>query len=264
MTIEVSYSPAAMGPSTAYLPYTGCAGCVEQSVSLTGVGVDCQLTLSPSPVSFSGVPAGTTTIQTLTVTDTGTEACTVTSLGTFSGSSVFTLSGYPTLPTSLTPQQSFNAQVAYTATGALGGDSDEILAVFTVADPAVPARTAQDPLYGNQSLPPCTLGISPTSANFGDVAANSVGTQHVTLANSGSTACQVSGIALGPTTDPTFALGPGQATALSVQPGSSQQITVTFTPTSTTAPLTRLGELTFQTGDTANPSATVPLSGNIG
>src|SRR5208282_1036706 len=109
----------------------------------------------------------------------------------------FTVSSYPSLPAILTPQQSltaFAATMSYTATGAPGGDSDEILAVFTVADPAVAPRTAQDLLSGNQTLPPCSLGISPSSVYFGPVQPNSVGSTQVTLTNSGSTACQVSSI----------------------------------------------------------------------
>ncbi len=264
LPVTVTYSPAALGPSTAYLPYTACAGCVPQVIPLSGVGVDCQLTLSPSPVNFGAVPSGSTATQTLTVTDTdtGTETCTITSFGTYNANSVFTLSGYPSLPTSLAPQQSFTATVSYTATGAAAGDSDQLLSVFTVADPAVAPRTAEDLLSGNQTLPPCSLGISPSSVNFGPVV-NSAASRQVTLTNSGSTACQVSAIALAAGSDPTFSLG-SQPTSLTVQPGRSQDITVTFAPTGTTAPLIRRGQLTFQTGDPTQPTATVTLTGMIG
>ncbi len=261
--IVISYSPAALGQSTADLPFDVCSGCPAQSVNLTGVGVDGQLTFSPSPVNFGAPPAGSAPTAQVTATNTGTEDLVLTNLGTYSGSNVFVLSGVPTLPLTMAPLQSFSFTITYNTDGAAGGDSDELLGVFTVADPAVAPRTATDLLSGNQSLNPCQLGISPTSVDFGLVSANQVGTRQVTLTNAGSTACQVSAIALSPSTDPYFGLGAGQVTSLAVQPGSSQQITVTFSPTSTNSPLTRTGQLTFQTGDTTNPSATVPLSATI-
>jgi outer membrane protein assembly factor BamB len=261
--ITISYSPAALGPSTADLPYGICTGCPTQSINLTGVGVDGQLTFSPSPVNFGAPPAGSAPTQQVTATNTGTENLVLVSMGTFSGSNVFALTGVPTLPLTMAPLQNFTFTVTYNTSGMAGGDSDELLGVFSVADPLVPDRTAKDLLSGNQSLNPCQLNISPTSVNFGLVSDNQVGTRQVTLTNSGSTACAVSAIALSPSTDPYFGLGAAQAASLSVLPGSSQQITVTFSPTSTTAPLTRTGQLTFQTGDTTNPSATVPLSATI-
>jgi len=261
--ITVSYSPALLGPSTANLPYGVCTGCPTQSINLTGVGVDGQLTFSPSPVNFGSPPAGSAPTMQVTATNTGTENLTVTSVGTYSGSRVFALSGLPTLPLVMKPLQSFTLTITYNTSGNVGGDQDELLGVFTVADPVVPARTSQDLLSGNEMLGPCSLGIAPSSVNFGLIPSQQVGTRQVTLTNTGGTACQVSAIALSPSTDPYFQLGATQAATLTVQPGSSGQITVTFSPTSTNAPLTRTGQLTFQTGDTVNPSASVPLSATI-
>ena len=60
MNVTVSYSPAVLGPSTADLPYGVCQGCPNRTINLTGVGVDGQMTWSPSPVNFGSPPAGTT------------------------------------------------------------------------------------------------------------------------------------------------------------------------------------------------------------
>ncbi len=263
ITLTIAYQPQALGPSTANLPYNVCSGCSPESINLTGVGVDCQITYSPSPVNFGQVPVGNTTTQNLTCTNTGTEVCSVVNLGTYNNNSIFTISGYPSLPISLAPLQTFNIVVTYTPSGAAGGDSDELLSVYTVTDPAVSPRTANDQLSGNQSLGPCSLGISPTSVNFGNVPPNTPSTKQVTLSNSGLSACDVSAIALGSGTDPDFSLATGQGTSVTVQPGSTATIGVTFLAMSTTAPLTRKGTLVFQTGDTTNPNATVPLSATI-
>jgi outer membrane protein assembly factor BamB len=263
INLSIAYSPHALGPSTASLAYNVCSGCAPESISLTGVGVDCQITYSPSPVNFGNVPIGNPVTQNLTATNTGTEACSIVNLGTYNNNSIFEISGYPALPISLTPLQTFNIVVTYTPSGAPGGDSDELLSVYSVVDPAVPARTADDQLSGNQSLGPCSLAVSPTSVNFGNVAPNSPTTKQVTLTNSGLSVCNVSAVALGSGTDPDFSLASGQATSVTVQPGSSGTIGVTFTATSTAAPLTRKGTLVFQTGDTTSPNATVPLSATI-
>ena len=263
LNLTMAYSPHLIGPSTASLPYNVCQGCAPESINLTGVGTDCQITYAPSPVNFGQVPVGNTVTQNLTATNTGTETCSLVNLGTYNNNQTFTISGYPALPISLAPLASFNIVVSYTPSGAAGGDSDEILSVYTVPDPAVSPRTANDNLSGNQSLGPCSLGIAPTSENFGNVPPNTPSTKQITLSNGGLSACMVSAIALGSGTDPDFTLASGQGTSLTVQPGSTATIGVTFEATSTTAPLTRKGTLVFQTGDTANPNATVPLSATI-
>ncbi|HUB07222.1 MAG TPA: choice-of-anchor D domain-containing protein, partial [Myxococcales bacterium] len=262
-TIQIAYSPAATGPSTADLPYGVCQGCPSQQIDLTGVGVDGQLVFAPSPVNFGSVPAGSSVTQTLTATNTGTESLTVKGLGTYNNNSIFVLSGLPALPTTLAPAASFNVTVTYTASGNAGGDTDEALANWNVADTAVMTRTAQDQLSGNQTLNPCSLGISPLSLSFGNVAPNSPVTKQVTLTNSGLSACQVAAIALGSGTDPDYSIPSTQPTSFALQPGSTATVAVAFSPTSTTAPLKRTGTLTFQTGDPANPNAAVPLSAVI-
>jgi outer membrane protein assembly factor BamB len=218
--------------------------------------VDGQLTFSPSPVNFGSPAPGSVTPVQVTATNTGTEDLTVTGLRVASDAGVFVLSAFPQPLPILAPLASFNLTVTYNAPSN-GAANDELLGTFAVADTAVAARTVQDLLSGNQFLGPCSLGISPSSLNFGLVPPNTVGTRQVTLTDTGGTACQVSAIALSPTTDPSFG---SQPSALTVQPGSTQQITVTFSPTSATPPAVHTGQLTFKTGDPQNPSATVPLS----
>ena len=201
--IVISYSPGTLGPSTADLPYGVCTGCPTQSINLTGVGVDGQLTFSPSPVNFGSPPPPppAPTAQ-VVATNTGTENLALTNLGTYSGSNVFVVSGAPAMPLTMAPLQSFTFTVTYNTSGNSMGDQDELLGVFTVADPAVAPRTVQDLLSGNELLGPCSLGVTPSSVNFGLVPSQQVGTRQVTLTNSGGTACDVTAIALSPSTDP--------------------------------------------------------------
>ncbi len=262
-TFTIAYSPQAMGASTADLPYGVCEGCPSQQIDLTGVGVDGNLVFAPSPVNFGNVPTGSSTTQTLTATNAGTEPLTVNRLGTYGGTSIFTLSGLPSLPATLQPNGSFSLTVNYTASGNAGGDSDQVLADWTVTDSAVSSRTATDQLSGNQALSPCSLAIAPASLNFGNVAPNAPATKQVTLTNNGLSACQVASIALGPASDPAYSIPSAQPLSFALQPSSSATIAVTFDPTGTTPPLKRTGTLIFQTGDATNPNASVPLAAVI-
>ncbi len=265
-TVQVGYSPAAMGPSSAELSYGVCSGCAPYTVPLTGVGVDGQLTFSPSPVSVGSPAPGCATPAQVIGTNSGTEPLTVNGLGTYSGSGVFALSG-PTLsslPFALAPLQSFALTVTYEAPADAGiaSESDELLAVFSVADKAVTPRTVQDELSATPSGP-CVLSISPASVNFGNVSFGPPSTRQVELTNCGGEACQVSAIAVSSGADAGFALAKGQATAFPVPPGGSRPIDVTFTAASASVPFVRKGELTFQTSDASNPSANVPLTAVI-
>ena len=210
----------------------------------------------------------------MTGTNTGTEPMVITSVGTYNNNNVFTLSGLTVagapvaLPLTaasaftLAPLASFSLTVTYNTTGNSAGDSDQLLGVFTVADPRSP-RTPSPTSSRATKLWPLQPGHRPSSVNFGQVPSMQTGTRQVTLTNSGGTSCNVTSIALSASTDPYFALGASQATSLTVLPGSSQQITVTFSPTASNAPFLRSGQLTFQTGDATNPSATVPLTATI-
>ncbi len=266
-SVSVAYSPAAMGPSSASLPLSvtlqGCNNCSAPAITLSGVGVDGQLVFSPSPVNFGPVPSGSSPSQKVTATNVGTEPLQITQLGTYNGNAIFSLSGQPALPVTLAPSGGSTSFTVTYSPATQGGDQDQILAVWTVADPAVSPRQASDQLSGNQILGPCSLQIAPTAVNFGNVTPGSSAQKDVTVTNAGGTACNVASIALGPSTDPGFALASGQPVAFVVQPGSNATIGVTFSPASAATPLLRRGTLTFQTGDTSNPSASVPLSAFI-
>ncbi len=269
LVVWVSYSPAAIGPSSAFLPLTvsltGCTNCTAPSISLAGVGVDGALVFSPSPVSFPSVPAGTTSTQKVLVSNVGTEPVTIgtNDLGTLGGNSVFTLSGVPQLPVTISPGGNVPLFVVYSPSSQ-AGDQDTLVAWWFVKDPKVSPREATDLLSGNQVLGPCSLQVAPAALNFGNVKTATQATEQVTLTNSGGTACKVSGITLDPASDPDFGLASGQAVALAVPPGSSAKVGVTFSsPQNANAPLLRRGTLVFTTGDPQNPNAAVPLSAFI-
>ncbi len=109
----------------------------------------------------------------------------------------------------------------------------------------------------------CTLQVTPAAIDYGIVPIASAATQSATLTNVGSAVCNVAQIQIGSGSDPEFTLSSSQAAALSLPVGASAGIPVTFTATDRTPPHHKTGTLTLQTGDPANPSATIPLSANI-
>ncbi|MHB1847291.1 MAG: choice-of-anchor D domain-containing protein, partial [Deltaproteobacteria bacterium] len=265
VTVQVTFEPALVGPASATLPYAFCQGCVPIDVQLTGVGIDGQLTLSPSPVAFGSVPKGQSATRTLTAQNPGSAPIALVGLATQSGASnVFSLSGlppsFPGTPLSLAPGQSTTFVVAYSPQNP-AGDADALVATYRVV--GVPDRQVQDALSGNELLTPCSLAIQPPALDFGTDNLGQALTLQVTLRNSGQTACAVSAVALGTGTDPAFALDPNAPTSLSVAPGGSSAISVTFDPQSTNTPLQHTGTLTFQTSDAAHPAVNVPLTGAL-
>ncbi|MHB8420366.1 MAG: outer membrane protein assembly factor BamB family protein [Myxococcales bacterium] len=111
---------------------------------------------------------------------------------------------------------------------------------------------------------PCSLTVSPLRLNFGNVAPGETGSQVVNLSNAGEGLCQIADVALGATTDPSFALAVGQPTSFMLPPGSQAQIGLTFAPISAAPSLLRRGTLTFASNDSANPSVSVPLTAVVG
>ena len=109
LSVTVSYDPQAMGPSNADLPFNICSGCPNNTVSLSGVGVDGQLTFQPNPIGFPNQPAGVASTALVVGTNTGTEPLTLTQLGTYNNNAIFAISAIPTLPPlTLAPQQTFS------------------------------------------------------------------------------------------------------------------------------------------------------------
>ncbi len=113
-------------------------------------------------------------------------------------------------------------------------------------------------------LPPwCTVEVDPSALDFGEVPPAGQATRTVDIANLGGTACHISGLGLGPGSDPWFALGPQVPTALVVKPGQRSTVAVTFSPATASVPLDRAGTLVFDTDDSSRGRVEVPLAGHI-
>jgi ASPM-SPD-2-Hydin domain-containing protein/centrosomal CEP192-like protein/HYDIN/CFA65/VesB family protein len=120
-TVNVTFTPAAVGSPTGTLSFADNAPQSPQVVQLYGTGVTAgTLAANPASVSFGTVTVGQTGSQTLTITNSGGQNVIVTSAST-SGAGLG-LSGIST-PLTLAPGQSSSFNVTYlpTSSGSLSG-----------------------------------------------------------------------------------------------------------------------------------------------
>src|SRR5207245_1549798 len=143
--------------------------------ALSGTGVQPQLSIAPPSVSFGNVLVGTTGVQNLTLTNSGSANLTI-AQGTVTGAG-FTISGL-TFPLTLAPGQSssLSVQFAPTATGSVSRS------VSLVSDaPTSPCPIA---LSGTGVQP--QLSVTPPSVSFGNAVVGTTNTQTITLTNPGT------------------------------------------------------------------------------
>jgi hypothetical protein len=109
-------------------------------------------------------------------------------------------------------------------------------------------------------LPLCSIDVTPTAVDFGEVAPGDQVTRSVGVVNRGGDICRVSS-ATGAGSDPWFTLGPPGLPVLN--PGESTSVSVRFSPANVSVPLARQGTLVVQSNDPARPSVAVSLTGRI-
>ncbi|MGD0696385.1 MAG: choice-of-anchor D domain-containing protein [Terriglobia bacterium] len=218
----------------------GAGTTTQQQKALTYI-----LALSPANISFGNVGLGTTSSQSVTLTNSGTAPIEVTS-ATLTGAG-FGITGV-SLPLYLPAGQSVSFNVTFiptTATTVAGN-----LSVLSDAGNS-PATMA---LSGTGAAP--VLSATLTSISFGNVILGTTGTQILGLTNTGTVSALVS---------QATAVGAGFSTQgltlpLTINPGSTFNFTVAFAPTVSGSVS---GSLTLVSNATNSP-LTLPLSGTGG
>lgn len=120
-TVNVTFTPTALGNRTGTLTFGDNASPATQTVSLYGVGVQAgSLTVSPGQISFGNVVVGTTSSQAATITNSGGTSVTVSSIS--SSTTGFSVSGI-SLPFVLGPNASTSFSIGFdpTNTGSVSG-----------------------------------------------------------------------------------------------------------------------------------------------
>jgi hypothetical protein len=205
------------------------------------------LTATPGSVSFGNVPVGTTQTLSDTVTNTGASGLTITAASV--STAAFSTSGLK-LPLTLPAGQSATFSIVLTpqTAGSVAGT-----VTLTNGSSGSPLSIALSGA-GTSGAIGATLAAIPVSLTFTDVQTGKSLTQSETIQNTGAANATISQVT---------ASGPGFSvsdinTPLTLSPGQTASLTVTFAPQST-------GNLTGNlaiTSNASNPTLDVALNGS--
>jgi hypothetical protein len=196
------------------------------------------LAATPTSVSFGSAAVGSTSSQSVVLSNTGSASVTV-SAATVTGAG-FSASGL-SFPLTLAAGQSASLAVTFAPTGA-GSVSGSVSIVSNASD-----STLAVPLSGTGATQ--TLSVSPSTLSFGDVTVGTSSVLPVVVTNAGTSSITVSQAAIagsgfsvsGPTLP--LALASGQATSFSI----------TFDPTTATGDVT--GSLSVVSNASNSPTS---------
>ncbi|HWY05419.1 MAG TPA: choice-of-anchor D domain-containing protein [Candidatus Acidoferrales bacterium] len=219
LPLTASFAPAATGAATGTISVVSTATNSPTAISLSGTGVQPQISVTPSSISFGNVTVGVTNTQTLTIRNPGTATLSVTQ-ASLAGTG-FSLAGLA-LPLSVAPGGSaaFNAGFAPTSASTYSGNITFI------------SNTPNSPLVvglGGAGISTILqLSASPTSLGFGSLSTGTSATQSVTISNTGNSSVSISQISASGAGFSTS----GIAVPLSLAAGQSASFSVTFAPAS--------------------------------
>lgn len=183
LALTVGFAPAAVGSVSGSVAVTSNATNSPSTITLSGTGVQPQISPSPASVSFGSVNSGVSSTQTLTISNPGTANLTITQ-ASMSGTG-FSYSGL-TMPLTIAPGASASCTVSFapTTAGTFSG-------TLTLVNNS-PTSSLAVPLSGTGVAQTLQLSASPTSLSFGSVLTGSSTIKTVTLTNTGSGSLTIS------------------------------------------------------------------------
>jgi hypothetical protein len=199
---------------------SGCVGVTGKGTTPTVTGV--AIEISPSSVGFGNVTVGQSTTKTVTLTNTGTEALTVSGISV--AGTGFTASG-PHLPISLAAGQSTSISAVFKPAAAKADTGTITIASNADGSPSLVALSGT----GTTTTPPATpaaLTATPNSITFGSVAVGSEATQTIHLENTGGEAAAISKM----TISGTGVSVSGMTAPMTLAAGQTANLTVTYKP----------------------------------
>src|SRR5258708_5425553 len=244
LPLTASFAPATTGAVAGSISVVSTATNSPATISLSGTGIQPQISVIPSSISFGNVTVSVTNTQTLTLRNPGTATLNVTQASLVGTG--FTASGLA-LPLSVAPGGSASFTVGFAPASASNFSGNITLISNTPNSPLVV------PLTGTGISSILQLSASPASLSFGSLTTGTSATQSVTISNAGNSSVSISQVS---------ASGAGFSTSgialpLSLAAGQSASFSVTFAPASTgNLP----GSVTIVSNATNSP-LTVALSG---
>jgi Abnormal spindle-like microcephaly-assoc'd, ASPM-SPD-2-Hydin len=243
-SFSVAFAPASVGSLSGSVTVVSNATNSPATISLSGIGVQPQISVIPSSVSFGNVSVGVSNTQTITIRNPGTATLSVTQ-ASLAGTG-FTSSGL-TLPLSVPPGGSSVFTVGFAPASASNFSGSVALISNTPNSPLVV------PLSGTGISTTLQLSASPTSLSFGSLTTGTSATQSVTLSNSGNSSVSISQI----TESGAGFSTTGIALPLTLAAGQSTSFSVAFAPTATGS---LAGSITV-VSNAANSPLAIALSG---
>ncbi|MDX6201629.1 MAG: hypothetical protein QOJ83_1129 [Frankiales bacterium] len=216
LTVPVSFTPTVAGGADASLSFVTSAGTVPFDVH--GNGTQPGLGATPTTLAFGTVPTGAYKTQSVSISNTGTSAVTIT--GSTAPSGAFAATGFPAVGSTLAPGASVSVSVTYTPATA-GSDTGSLGVASSAGNVTVP-------LTGSAVTGSAHLSITPNPLDFGSVVVGQSKTQTFTIANTGNIQLTLTKAAppAGQFTTAT-PVSEGQTIA----PGDSMVQSITFKPT---------------------------------
>jgi hypothetical protein len=259
-TVSVTFTPSAPGSRTASLDFTDNGLNSPQAVTLSGTGNGIAVSLSPLSLTLPAQPQGSSNVEVVTLTNTGTESVTVSSVKiTGPSASEFGISGWAvTLPygdtctgNSIAPNSTCTVGVNFSPTAA--GTSNATL-TFTDNAANSPQTVA---LIGTCAVP--VVSFSAPSLTFGPQTPGTTSpVQSVNVTDTGAGLLSLWTVTLGGPNAGDFAVFPAlPAGGIGGGPSDTMAVGVVFTPS---AAGTRSALLIF-TDNATNSPQTVALSG---
>ena len=244
LSLTVNFTPFAPGPASATLSVTTSPTSASLAVPLSGAGQAPIIAANPSSLNFGNQTVGTTTSQSLTVSNQGQLTLSLNQVSV--NPSVFLLAG-PTPPMSISPGSSVSYSVTFNPSG-----TQSYTGSVTFTSDAFNG-TVSTSLSGTGVAATTALNVSPGMLNFGNQVVNTASPQQtVTLTNAGSTSITISAVqASAPFTVSGF------STLTTLTAGQSLAVALAFTPIAQTS---YNGTLTITSTAPSSPN-TVGLSG---
>jgi Family of unknown function (DUF6519)/Abnormal spindle-like microcephaly-assoc'd, ASPM-SPD-2-Hydin len=222
-TITVTFDPTAVGTRTAQINISESADSTPLGISLTGTGIQPQVSFSPTTVpAFPATIVGATSAaQTVTLTNSGTSQLTISAIsttGNFSQTSTCVSSGGSG---TLQPGAQCAIQVKFspTAAGSLTGTL-----VITHNAPGSPLTIG---LSGTAVAGTPAIGVSFTSVNFGALTVGGTGDFTGTVTNTGTATLAITAVSV---TGTSFSLNNSSTFSSSLPPSAQSVIGVKFSP----------------------------------
>ena len=244
VTFTATFAPTSAGAASGTLSIVSSASNSPLSIPLSGTGLTAgALTANPTSVNFGNVTVGNNETAPVTVTNTGGESVTLSSV--VASGSGFSVTG-ATPPITLSAGQSATFNVIFTPSAAAAASG-----TLTIKSNAS-NTTLSVPLSGT-GVAQGQLGSNPTSFSFGSIQIGTSKSLTGTLTNSGGSSLTISAATA---SGSGFSLN-GLSLPLTLTAGQSTSFTVLFSPTASGA---ASGSVSI-TSNGSNPKLSIPLSG---